>query len=68
MVRAELKIGARKISKCQNHWDRVKENKVPFLACSVCLNRAWILKLWDRLSKQSVLALRSRLKGTQQKC
>lgn len=31
VVRTELKIDVRKISKCQNHWDRVEENKVPFL-------------------------------------
>lgn len=31
VVRTELKIDARKMSKCRNHWDRVEENKVPFL-------------------------------------
>jgi len=31
VVRTELKIGAKKINKPQNHWDRVEENKVPFL-------------------------------------
>lgn len=31
VIRTELKIDARKISRCQNHWDRVEENKVPFL-------------------------------------
>lgn len=30
-VRTELKIDGRKMSKCQNHWDRVEENKVSFL-------------------------------------
>lgn len=31
VIRTELKIGAEKISKPQNHWVTVEENKVPFL-------------------------------------
>lgn len=31
VVRTQLKICAKKISKSHNHWDRVEENKVPFL-------------------------------------
>lgn len=31
VINTELKIGAKKINKPQNHWNRVEENKVPFL-------------------------------------